>query len=809
MNKIKYFYIILIILFTFKNTFLQAQQVWFVQVSNSFAGTRSISFPNTLTGYAAASSTSSIIKTTDGGFNWVATSPNYALSVAFKDANTGYTCSNLNLDIFDRTTDGGNTWNNTCTVYGVLYQFEFPAVTTIYGTGEPLIGGFGIYYAPHTPPYGAFILGICYNAYESYDSSTIRKMRSEQPGLVWGVGDKGYYVRYNSGYSDGIINSNANFTGVSFGDTLDGFIVGGSYVYKTTNYGGTWTQITPISNGFYYDVKFINKNTGWIVGGQTGVSTDIFHTSDGGINWDIQWSSSGVHATPYDICFASNDTGWVSFFDGTLLKYGIPPIPATPVLTSPPNNSIGLPLSDTLKWNASNFATSYRVQVATDSLFTSLFLNDSTVTTTSRYVTGLSSTTIYWWRVNAKNSGGSSAFSMPFKFTTIMASPPPPVLLSPANNSIGLPLTDTLRWNASTGAVSYRLQVATDSNFTAFILNDSTITANSRIISGLSPLTWYYWRVNAKNAGGTSNYSSVWKFKTIGPVSGVALYTPVNNAVNQPITNLLFTWSHAVEQTVHLTILNYWFALYSDTTQSAIIIDSTLTDTLKIVSGLLNNTNYWWKVRAKSQLGYGPFSSYFHFTTVVAAPGPPTLLSPPNHSIVYTPNPLFDWLPVSAATGYRLQLTLDSTFTTILLDTTVTVDSFMVSGLSENKYYWHVNAQNIGGSSQYSEAWSFTVNLSNIVRNNNEIPKVFKLYNNYPNPFNPVSKIKFDIPKASDVKITIFNTLGQNIASLVDSHLVPGSYSVEWNATIYPSGVYFYKLTAGDFTQTKKMVLIK
>ena len=170
---------------------------------------------------------------------------------------------------------------------------------------------------------------------------------------------------------------------------------------------------------------------------------------------------------------------------------------------------------------------------------------------------------------------------------------------------------------------------------------------------------------------------------------------------------------------------------------------------------------------------------------------------------------MLDWLPVSAATGYRLQLTLDSTFTTILLDTTVSVDSFGVSGLSENKYYWRVNAQNVGGSSQYSEAWSFTVNLNNIVRNNNEIPKVFKLYNNYPNPFNPVSKIKFDIPEANDVKITIFNSLGQNIATLVDSHLVPGSYSVEWNATIYPSGVYFYKITAGDFTQSKKMVLIK
>jgi len=102
------------------------------------------------------------------------------------------------------------------------------------------------------------------------------------------------------------------------------------------------------------------------------------------------------------------------------------------------------------------------------------------------------------------------------------------------------------------------------------------------------------------------------------------------------------------------------------------------------------------------------------------------------------------------------------------------------------------------------------------VSNNN--PKEFKLYQNYPNPFNPVTKIKFDIPSvgqrhAFDVRVVIFDILGKEIAVLVNEQLQPGSYEIEWDASIYPSGVYFYGITVGDASAplsiTKKMVLLK
>jgi hypothetical protein len=98
-----------------------------------------------------------------------------------------------------------------------------------------------------------------------------------------------------------------------------------------------------------------------------------------------------------------------------------------------------------------------------------------------------------------------------------------------------------------------------------------------------------------------------------------------------------------------------------------------------------------------------------------------------------------------------------------------------------------------------------------------EIPDKFNLSQNYPNPFNPSTKIKFDIPnfplmkgvRGMSVRLTIYDLLGREVATLVNRQLQPGTYEVEWDGTNYPSGVYFYKLSAGDYIETKKMVLVK
>ena len=85
----------------------------------------------------------------------------------------------------------------------------------------------------------------------------------------------------------------------------------------------------------------------------------------------------------------------------------------------------------------------------------------------------------------------------------------------------------------------------------------------------------------------------------------------------------------------------------------------------------------------------------------------------------------------------------------------------------------------------------------------------FKLLQNYPNPFNPSTIIEYSIPKLENVQITLFNTLGEEIKTLVNAEKPAGDYEVEFNSDGLNSGIYFYKLKAGDFVQTKKMILMK
>jgi photosystem II stability/assembly factor-like uncharacterized protein len=102
-----------------------------------------------------------------------------------------------------------------------------------------------------------------------------------------------------------------------------------------------------------------------------------------------------------------------------------------------------------------------------------------------------------------------------------------------------------------------------------------------------------------------------------------------------------------------------------------------------------------------------------------------------------------------------------------------------------------------------------TAGLTFIKTISENIPDKFQLHQNYPNPFNPETNIKFDLPEASNVKITIYNSLGKQMQVLADEHKQAGSYEVKFNGEGYSGGIYFYRITAGELTETRKMLLVK
>ncbi|MCX6161232.1 MAG: T9SS type A sorting domain-containing protein, partial [Ignavibacteriae bacterium] len=195
-----------------------------------------------------------------------------------------------------------------------------------------------------------------------------------------------------------------------------------------------------------------------------------------------------------------------------------------------------------------------------------------------------------------------------------------PVLSSPVNGAVSQPIDNlSLIWNASQNAVNYHLQVSLNSSFSSFVIEDASLTNTQKIISGLSYSTTYYWRVKAINSGGASPFSSVWSFTTVqyvpsAPLAPV-LSSPNNGAVSQPIENLSLIWSASQNAAnYHLQVsLNSSFS-------SFVIEDASLTNTLKIISGLSYSTTYYWRVKAKNSGGESPFSSVWSFTTTDAPP---------------------------------------------------------------------------------------------------------------------------------------------------------------------------------------------
>lgn len=99
--------------------------------------------------------------------------------------------------------------------------------------------------------------------------------------------------------------------------------------------------------------------------------------------------------------------------------------------------------------------------------------------------------------------------------------------------------------------------------------------------------------------------------------------------------------------------------------------------------------------------------------------------------------------------------------------------------------------------------------VTDVEQVSSDIPTNYQLEQNYPNPFNPSTKIQFSIPQTSYVVLRVLNTLGQSVGLLVSQELITGTYNYNWDATNFPSGVYFYHIKAGDFIETKKMILLR
>ena len=191
-------------------------------------------------------------------------------------------------------------------------------------------------------------------------------------------------------------------------------------------------------------------------------------------------------------------------------------------------------------------------------------------------------------------------------------------------------------------------------------------------------------------------------------------------------------------------------------------------------------------------------------------PGKVSLVSPFNLANIQSDSVILVWNQSQPQVfRYWIEWSVDSVFSSPFIDTTITDTVKIIRQLNNNQtYWWWVKAMNDAGAGPFSQSRSFSVSLSGI-REELIIPTKFALNQNFPNPFNPVTTICYALPKSARVELFVYDLNGRIVEKLVNEWKTPGYYSVQWDAEHYPSGVYFYHIQAGDFTETRKCLLIK
>ncbi len=197
-------------------------------------------------------------------------------------------------------------------------------------------------------------------------------------------------------------------------------------------------------------------------------------------------------------------------------------------------------------------------------------------------------------------------------------------------------------------------------------------------------------------------------------------------------------------------------------------------------------------------------------------PQAPSLTGPPNASVNAGLTPLLEWDALDNASDYSVLVSTNPNFSSLIVDQGQIINnSYQIPAglLSPGEvYFWKVKARNGMGDGPFSNIFYFSSLVTGTGVISENVPEKYKLYENYPNPFNPSTKIKFDIPangSNSNTKLIVFDALGREVTTLVNSNIEPGSYEFEFNALNITSGIYFYTLITENFVDTRKMVLLK
>jgi hypothetical protein len=283
-----------------------------------------------------------------------------------------------------------------------------------------------------------------------------------------------------------------------------------------------------------------------------------------------------------------------------------------------------------------------------------------------------------------------------------------------------------------------------------------------------------YWKFNEGSGSFTADSSGIGNHGTLTNMDTTSAWNtsdvPMATSITQSSTNVSAIWT----------------SVDSNASSILSLVDTTLTDEDCIIFGHNNDGVSWTNNNVPTNLGvlnrlnrvwrcevYGSLSGAI----------------------------IFDLTDLNFTNGNALKLLVDADG--------VFSDADTVHGIYDN-----INSCFRVNNYTFQHGYYYTLgSQENIVSNksgNTEVnPHVFQLYPNYPNPFNPVTHICFDLPRSEDVQLLVYDVLGRQVSTLVNEKMTAGSHEILWDAQDAPSGIYIYQIKTGKFVETKKMILLK
>jgi photosystem II stability/assembly factor-like uncharacterized protein len=776
---------------------------------------KKIVFVDSLTGWASGKT---ILKTTDAGNNWVkqiSYVSNEIKDMHFINNNTGFGIGGDITNSFYKTTNGGTNWsvNVDIPIYGYSCGIFAFSPDTIFFVGRDISEYNGFIYRSTNG--GNNWIQNSFSGQPLYSIAFINSIT----GYVCGKSGSVYFTT-NRGLNWSSLQTGTtnDLLKIKFLNNLTGWACGTSgTIIKTTNGGMNWvTQMSNMNYHSFNGINFVNQNTGIAVGFYGTDSSLTFTTSNGGNNWTYNHTVASIGLT--DVTYPNSNKviavgGYGTIICSNTFGYSLP---YPPNLIYPYNNANYVSLKPNLDWSDVLNVDSYTVQISTSSSFDTLQLNITIPPVSNLQLPAcvLYRNRTYYWRVRGTNFVGSGQWSQVFSFATMQSyygwNPQDcPDTLS--NNSL-FTVDSLTGWIAGNNGKILK----TESGGDCWFLQMSNTSRNLNSLYFISSSAG--WAVgDSGTVSRTSNGGNTWtnlslsvtdKLNSVYFTSLDSGWITGNNGKLYKTTNSGQNWNQiTIETSFNLNSIKFvnqstgwicgnggtvykttnnglnWFLLTTNTSNNlssiAFVNDSTVWTVGQ--NGLIlksnNGGNNW-------------FTQNSHVTV--------------NLNSIFFSSPDRGWIAAdsgkliatkTAGSDWKVQYTFSQ-------------KRIRSVSFSDINIGWICGS---GGIIYYTKTGS---NITFIKTNANEIPDKFSLSQNYPNPFNPVTKIKFNIKKEyrsqeSEVKLNIYDILGRKIEDLVNEKLQPGSYEVTFDGSNLASGIYFYKLTSGEFSDTKRMILLK